>query len=103
AEARGCRVTAFPGARPYRLLFDAGEFVVNADWYWRFRHRVEGERGLDETEDLLHPGAFRARLDPGQTITFIVTAETGEPESAATAAEQDSQRKRSLLQATPDD
>jgi len=103
AETRGCRVTAFPGARPYRLLLDAGEFVANPDWYWRFRHRAEGERGLDETEDLLHPGTFRARLEPGETITFIVTSETEEPESAATASEQDSQRKRSLFQATPDD
>ena len=103
AETGGCRITAFPGARPYRLLLDAGEFLANPDWYWRFRHRAEGERGLDETEDLLHPGTFRARLEPGQTLTFIVTAETEEPESAATAAEQDSERKRSLFQATPED
>lgn len=103
AETGGCRVTAFPAARPYRLLLDAGEFVANPDWYWRLRHRAEGERGLDETEDLLHPGTFRARLVPGETITFIVTAEAGEPESAATAAEQDSQRKRSLFQATPEE
>lgn len=102
-EAAGCRVTAFPGARPYRLLLSQGEFVVNPDWYWRLRHRVEGERGLDETEDLLHPGTFRAGLEPGQTITFVVTAETEEPELAATSAEQESQRRRLLFLATPTD
>jgi predicted glycogen debranching enzyme len=103
AETLGCRVTAFAGARPYRLLLDRGEFVANPDWYWRFRHRAEADRGLDETEDLLHPGTFRARLELNETITFIITAETTEPESGAIAAERDSQRRLSLLQATPDD
>src|SRR6266581_2185724 len=102
-EPQGCRVTAFAGARPYRLLLDRGEFVANPDWYWRFRHRAEAERGLDETEDLLHPGTFRARLEPGETLTFIVTAETDEPEAGAIAAERDSQRRQSLLKAAPED
>jgi predicted glycogen debranching enzyme len=102
-EPQGCRVTAFAGARPYRLLLDRGEFVANPDWYWRFRHRAEAERGLDETEDLLHPGTFRARLEPGETLTFIVTAEADEPEAGAIAAERDSQRRQSLLMAAPED
>src|SRR6185312_522402 len=92
AETRECSVTAFPGARPYRLLLDRGEFVADPDWYWRFRHRAETERGLDDTEDLLHPGTFRTRLQPGETVTFIVTAETTEPVAGAIAAEHDSQR-----------
>lgn len=103
AETRGCRVMAFAGARPYRLSLDRGEFVLNPGWYWRFRHRLEADRGLDETEDLLRPGTFRARLEPGETLTFMVTAETAEPESGAKAAERDSQRRRSLLRAAPDD
>jgi predicted glycogen debranching enzyme len=103
SETRGCRVVAFAGARAYRLLLDRGEFVANPDWYWHFRHRAEAERGLDETEDLLHPGTFRARLEPGEIITFIATAETAEPESGAIAAERDSQRRRSLLQVIPGD
>jgi len=103
AETRECSVTAFPGARPYRLLLDRGEFVANPVWYWRFRHRAETERGLDDTEDLLHPGTFRTRLQPGETVTFIVTAETTEPVAGAIAAEHDSQRRLSLLQTAPPD
>src|SRR5579864_5507653 len=102
-EPQGCRVTAFAGARPYRLLLDRGEFVAHPDWYWRFRHRAEAERGLDEMEDLLHPGTFRARLEPGETLTLIVTAETDEPEAGAIAAERHSQRRQSLLKAVPKD
>ena len=102
-EPAACRVTAFPGARPYRLSLSQGEFVANPDWYWHFRHRLEGERGLDENEDLLHPGTFRAQLQPGETITLVVTAETEEPEPAPAAAGQDLQRKRSLLQGAPSD
>jgi predicted glycogen debranching enzyme len=103
AEPRGCAVTAFAGARPYRLLLDRGEFVASPGWYWRFRHRAEAERGLDETEDLLRPGTFRARLAPGESLSFIVTAETAEPDAAPLAAERDSQRRLSLLQAAPKD
>jgi predicted glycogen debranching enzyme len=103
AEQRECRVTAFTGARPYRLLLDRGEFAANPDWYWRFRHRAEAERGLDETEDLLHPGTFRARLEPGDTVTFIATAEAAEPETGRIAAERGAQRRLSLLQAAPGD
>lgn len=103
AEAGGCRLTAFPGARPYRLSLDAGEFVAHPDWYWSFRHRAERERGLDETEDLLHPGTFRARIEPGETVTFVMSAETAESESASASAERDLLRRRSLLRATRED
>src|SRR5215813_8399645 len=74
-EARGCRVTAFPGARPYRVLTDRGDFTSEADWYWSFHHRAEAERGLDTQEDLFRPGTFRLRLEPGEQVTFIATAE----------------------------
>ena len=85
AEARGCRVTAFPGARPYRLLLDAGEFVASPDWYWHFRHRAEGERGLDETEDLFHPGDVSSSARAGRDHHIHCSQpETEEPESAAT-------------------
>src|SRR5205814_113823 len=57
-EPHGCRVTAFPAARPYRVLIDGGEFQREPDWYWNFYHRAEAERGLDTTEDLFRPGTF---------------------------------------------
>src|SRR6266853_703174 len=84
-EERGCRVTAFAGAQPYRLLTDRGEFALSTDWYWNFHHRVEAQRGLDAQEDLFRPGLFRARLEPGETLTLIATAESAAPDAPAAA------------------
>ncbi len=81
SESGACTVTAFPGATPYRLLIDRGDFSLDPEWYWRFRHRAEAERGLDEAEDLLSVGTFRCVLAEGETATLIATAETAEPDS----------------------
>jgi predicted glycogen debranching enzyme len=101
SQARGCNVTAFQGARPYRLITDAGEFTPSPDWYWRFHHRAEAERGLDAEEDLFRPGFFRARLSPGETLTFIATAEFDKPDAGSVASSQQLKRQRTLLRAVP--
>jgi predicted glycogen debranching enzyme len=100
-QERGCRVTAFPGAHPYRLLTDRGDFTNEPDWYWNFHHRTEAERGLDTQEDLLRPGTFRLRLEPGEQVTFIATAEA-DLEAPAVALEREQKRRRALLRAVPD-
>ena len=100
AEPGGCRVTAFAGARPYRLLIDRGEFHSEPDWYWSFRHRVEADRGLDAIEDLWRPGTFHASLESGESVTLTVTAEP-EFESSAAALDHEKNRRRALLRAVP--
>src|SRR5207302_1410976 len=99
-EPRGCRVTAFSAARPYRVLTDRGDFQREPDWYWNFYHRAEAERGLDATEDLFRPGTFRVRLEPRDVVTLIATAES-EFDPPATAFDREHKRRRSLLRATP--
>ena len=99
-EPHGCRVTAFPAARPYRVLIDRGEFQREPDWYWNFYHRAEAERGLDTTEDLFRPGTFRVRLEPGDVVTLIATAES-EFDPPAPAFDREHKRRRALLRATP--
>src|SRR3989440_5651852 len=99
-EPQGCRVTAFWAARPYRVLIDRGDFQRQPDWYWNFYHRAEAERGLDTTEDLFRPGAFRVRLEPGDVVTLIATAES-EFDPPATAFDREHKRRHSLLRATP--
>jgi predicted glycogen debranching enzyme len=97
AEARGCRVSAFAGAQPYRLLIERGKFVAGADWYWHFRHRIEAERGLDALEDLFRPGGFQARLAPDETVAWIATAESAPPTPAPAALAEEVNRRQLLL------
>ena len=99
-EPRGCRVTAFPGARSYRVLVDRGDFQREPDWYWNFYHRAEAERGLDATEDLFRPGTFRVHLEPGDAVTVIATAEP-DFDPPETGFEREQRRRRSLLRAAP--
>src|SRR5256885_2271232 len=56
-EPHGCRVTAFPAARPYRVLIDRGEFQREPDWYWNFYHRSE-----EHTSELQSPCNLVCRL-----------------------------------------
>ncbi len=94
----GCTLTAFPGARPYRLELDRGQFRRDTDYYWNLRHRLEAERGLDAEEDLLRPGIFTADLQAGETLTFTVSAES---EPARPQLERELERQQSLLFALP--
>ena len=98
SRAAGCTLTAFPGARPYRLDLDRGEFRREAEVYWNFRHRLEAERGLDAVEDLLRPGIFTTELQPGETVTFTVSAES---EPARAQLERELERQQALLFALP--
>jgi predicted glycogen debranching enzyme len=83
ADARQFQVTAFDGARPYRLSISHGHYTAASEWYWNFWHRMEAERGLDALEDLLMPGYFTAELNPGSPVFLIATAETAAPAAGA--------------------
>lgn len=97
AQRTHCTVTAFAGARPYRLAVDRGDFQAAPQWYWRFRHRAEAQRGLDAEENLFRPGIFHARLQPGESVTFTATAEATDAERPALAMQAHQQRTRQLL------
>jgi len=101
-ESRACRVSAFSGARPYRLLIDRGKFVAGTEWYWHFHHRIEAERGLDAQEDLFRPGTFQARLAPNEMVTWIATAETAVPSAAPAAFDEEVVRRQLLLTQVPE-
>jgi predicted glycogen debranching enzyme len=78
-RADECRIQAFAGARPYRLWISQGKFTARPEWYWNFWHRMEAERGLDASEDLLMPGTFCTDLANGMPVYLIATAETSQP------------------------
>ncbi len=95
----GCEVTAFDGARPYRLLLDRGTFAPAPAWYWNFRHRAERARGLDDSEDLFSPGRFSVELAPGETVTLWLTTERVAPIGGALANASERRRQEQLLAA----
>ncbi len=73
---KGIRVTAFPEAQPFVLLADGGEVHPAHAWYHGFDLAAERGRGLDSREDHLHAGTFRATLQPGEAVTFVLSAES---------------------------
>ena len=73
--ARGLRVIAFDGARPLLLLADRGDVTKAHTWYRNFDLAAERARGVDAVEDHLHAATFRARLEPGEALTLVLSAE----------------------------
>ncbi|MBI3030401.1 MAG: glycogen debranching enzyme family protein [Candidatus Rokubacteria bacterium] len=88
----GLRVAAFDGARPFVLLAEGAKAEPAHDWYQGFHLALEQERGLDAREDHLHAGTFRATLQPGATLTLVLSAETA-PSLDGEAAWQRRQRR----------
>jgi predicted glycogen debranching enzyme len=73
---QGFRINAYPGAQAYYLRANGSASTLPAPgWYWHFRHRVEAERGLDETEDLYSPGSFSIDLADGDAVTIAISTE----------------------------
>ncbi len=100
------QVRALPDAVPYRVLTAPAMSYTSLDlWYWRFKHRVEEERGLDAIEDLYLPGQFRASLAPGESITLIATTEDEDKvdRNGAAALERERARQRALVTSARDE
>ena len=71
--AHGLRVTAFDGATPFYLLSAGASAEYVHEWYRDFDLPAERERGLDDHEDHLHAGTFRATLAPGDSILIALS------------------------------
>jgi len=82
---RGLRVTAFDGATPYYLLSAAASAEPAHEWYRNFELAEESYRGLDDHEDHLHAGTFRATLQPGGSLTLVCSTDA-KPELEGRAA-----------------
>ncbi|HZP84157.1 MAG TPA: glycogen debranching enzyme N-terminal domain-containing protein, partial [Chthonomonadaceae bacterium] len=73
-------------------------FVAQPDWYYRFQHPREQERGLDCEEDLYTPGTFSALLTVGQTLAIVATTEETPPEAPQAALTARQERQADLLE-----
>ncbi len=97
ARSQGVRIAAYPGAAPFELAVDRGCFEVAPDWHWGFCHRAESERGLDDREDLFRPGLFRVTLQPGESVTLMMSAESAAGAPDAYPRAQALAREEALL------
>jgi predicted glycogen debranching enzyme len=87
------RVTTAPTTLELTLCTENGDpfpapaFDTNPDWYRRFQHPREQERGLDYQEDLYTPGTLSVPLVIGQTLVMIASTESLplKPQAAWTA------------------
>jgi predicted glycogen debranching enzyme len=70
---RGLCVTAFNGATPFYILSSRSAAEVSHDWYRDFDLPAERERGLDDHEDHLHAGSFRATLNVGESVALVLS------------------------------
>ena len=73
----------FEGA--YRVAA-SGSFEPNGTWYRDVHYRAETERGLNDREDVWHPGHFSIELETGQAHELVAwAAPLDEPPPPATS------------------
>lgn len=74
-------VTMGPLSLTLQLVTETGmpcpeaAFEAGANWYYRFLHPRERERGLDYEEDLYAPGTLTAPLRVGESLVVIASVE----------------------------
>ena len=71
----GVEVQAFDGAAPFYLKSSASTCEPRHEWYLGCYYSEETERGLSDREDRLFAALFRARLEPGSSVTLVVSTE----------------------------
>jgi predicted glycogen debranching enzyme len=71
----GVMVLPFDGATPFYLKSAQASCEPQHEWFRDCYLPRETERGLDDHEDYLFAALFRAKLNPGESLTIVVTTE----------------------------
>ena len=71
----GVRVQGFDGATPFYLRSTSANCEPRHEWYRGCYFAEETARGLEDHEDHLFAALFRAKLEPGASVTFVATTE----------------------------
>ncbi len=98
-EENGLRVTAFDGAAPFYLKSLEATAQPHHIWYRDFFYARENERGLEDHEDLLLAGIFRAALEKGKSLTLVFSTHTPVDLDGNAALNRELQRQSAILQA----
>ncbi|MHB8611975.1 MAG: amylo-alpha-1,6-glucosidase [Candidatus Dormibacteraceae bacterium] len=80
-------------------------FAPDGAWYRDVRYRVEAARGLNDREDLWHPGRFTVRLQAGETHQLVAWAAPVDeaPPPAAAIVRRSGERAKAIVAASGSD
>jgi len=87
----------FYGAPNIYISVPGATYKHDPRWFYRFNYAVERYRGLDFEEDLFNHGVFTIELKEGDSLGIIISTENPENRSAFALFEQESLRRKDLL------
>jgi predicted glycogen debranching enzyme len=71
----GIQINPFYGAVSYRILCTDASVQIKNEWFRNFELILEKYRGLGSIDDHLFAGEFDVTIEPGQSVTFILSSE----------------------------
>jgi predicted glycogen debranching enzyme len=94
----GVAVQAFEGAIPFYLKSSAATCEPRHEWYIGCYYGEETERGLSDREDHLFVALLQAKLEPGSSVTIVVSTEAAASLDAETARAEQANHDVKLFQ-----
>jgi predicted glycogen debranching enzyme len=94
----GIEIQAFDGATPFYLKSSASTCEPRHEWYLGCYYSEETERGLSDREDSLFAALLRAKLEPGSSVTIVVSTEAAASLDTETARAEQANHDVKLFQ-----
>jgi predicted glycogen debranching enzyme len=95
----GVMVLPFDTATPFFLKSAQASCEPRHEWYRDFFFPMETERGLEDREDHLFAALFRAKLNPGDSLTIVATTEATTPLDGEASRAQRANDEAALIDA----
>jgi len=89
AVEQGVKVIPFEGATPFYLKSPTATCELRHEWHLGCYFAEETRRGLSDREDRLFAALFHAKLEPGSSVTLVLSTE-----SAASLDEETARAER---------
>ncbi len=100
AVTDGLTIRAFEDATPIHWWVEGGTLTPAHTWYQGYHLAVEHYRGIDATDDHLHVGTVHAILEPGRSLTLVVSTDATANHNGAQALKRRYDYERSRLPAS---
>ena len=95
----GVMVLPFDTATPFYIKSVQASCEPHHEWYRDCFLPRETERGLEDREDHLFAALFRAKLNPGESLTIVATTEAATPLDAEASGARRTAHESALLEA----